>query len=173
MHLPRGLSAQLIEKIGRTFYETDWSDFGWNIVQGVWDGLKKSWNDLTQWWGNAWNGLVDSAKSWLGIHSPSTVFAQIGGYMAEGLGEGWQDEFSDVKDNIESGLNFDAGDISVNGRGTYSNGVSGASASSNNSFYFYFNVDHVSGNIDDMEENAEKLMQIFTEKMARMGAVFA
>lgn len=167
--------AQLIEKIGRTFYETDWSDFGWNIVQGVWDGLKKSWNDLTQWWGNAWNGLVDSAKSWLGIHSPSKVFAQIGGYMAEGLGEGWQDEFSDVKDNIESGLDFNAGDVSANANGTgaYSNGISGIGAGNNNSFYFYFNIDNVNGgNREDLEENAEMLMQIFTEKMSRMGAVF-
>ena len=164
--------AQLIEKIGKKFSETDWSDFGWNIVQGVWDGLKKSWNDLTQWWGNAWNGLVDSAKDWLGIHSPSRVFAQIGGYMAEGLGEGWQDEFSDVKDNIENGLDFNAGDVSINGKNAYNNGISGINAGSNN-FYFYFTIDNVNGNAEDMEDNADLLMQIFTEKMSRRGVVFA
>lgn len=164
--------AQLIEKIGKKFLETDWSDFGWNIVQGVWDGLKKSWNDLTQWWGNAWNGLVDSAKDWLGIHSPSKVFAQIGGYMAEGLGEGWQDEFSDVKDNIENGLDFNAGDVSINGKNAYNNGVSGVNTGSNN-FYFYFTIDNVNGNREDMEDNADLLMQIFTEKMSRRGVVFA
>lgn len=46
--------------------------------------------------------------------------------------------------------------------------------SGNNATYnFYFSIDNVSGNKEDMEENAELLMQIFTEKMSRKGVVFA
>ena len=30
------------------------------------------------------------------------MFAQLGGFMAEGLGIGWEDEFADVKKNIET-----------------------------------------------------------------------
>lgn len=49
------------------------------------------------------------------------------------------------------------------------NQKSGGSATYN----FYFSIDNVNGSRDDMEENAELLMQIFTEKMARQGVVFA
>ncbi|MBQ2175966.1 MAG: hypothetical protein II453_13170 [Alphaproteobacteria bacterium] len=46
--------------------------------------------------------------------------------------------------------------------------------SGNNATYnFYFSIDNVSGNKEDLEENAELLMQIFTEKMSRKGVVFA
>ena len=33
--------------------------------------------------------------------------------MAEGLGEGFDNEFSDIKKNIENSMNFDAGTITV------------------------------------------------------------
>ena len=46
--------------------------------------------------------------------------------------------------------------------------------SGNNATYiFNFNIDNVSGNREDMEDNADLLMQIFTEKMSRRGVVFA
>ena len=40
-------------------------------------------------------------------------------------------------------------------------------------YIFNFNIDNVSGNREDMEDNADLLMQIFTEKMSRRGVVFA
>lgn len=165
---------ELVWRMSETLQNGNWHDLGWNIIQGVWEGLQKAWGDLSKWWTDSWNGIVDGAKNMLGIHSPSKVFAQIGGYMAEGLGEGWQDEFSDVKDNIESGLDFNANGIStdISGTNTYKNSGSGVGMGGNN-IYFYFNIDNVSGNKEDLEENAELLMQIFTEKMSRKGVVFA
>ena len=52
------------------------------------------------------SGIVDGVKNVLGIASPSKVFASIGGYMAEGLGEGWDDEYGRISKNIKSGLDF-------------------------------------------------------------------
>ena len=49
----------------------------------------------------------------MGIHSPSKVFAGIGGFMAEGLGEGFSDEFASVKNDIEGSMSFDAGTITA------------------------------------------------------------
>lgn len=43
----------------------------------------------------------------------------------------------------------------------------------NATYIFNFNIDNVSGNREDMEDNADLLMQIFTEKMSRRGVVFA
>ena len=44
--------------------------------------------------------VISKIKGLFGIHSPSTVFAEIGGYLAEGLGVGWQDEYSAVNDAL-------------------------------------------------------------------------
>lgn len=52
-------------------------------------------------------------KKILGIASPSKVFAGIGGFMAEGLGEGFDDQFKSVKKDIEGNMSFDAGTITA------------------------------------------------------------
>lgn len=90
------------------------SDIGGNIVKGIWNGI----TGLADWlWGKVsgfFGGIVDGVKGMLGIASPSKVFAGIGGYMAEGLGKGWDDEYAGIKRQIESGLNFGTASIGVN-----------------------------------------------------------
>ena len=54
-------ATELVWRMWETYQNGNWHDLGWNIIQGVWDGLKKAWNDLTRWWGDAWNGLIDGA----------------------------------------------------------------------------------------------------------------
>lgn len=70
-------------------------------------------------------GLVDNVKGVLGIHSPSRVFAGIGENMALGLSEGWDDEYGNIKKNIESGLHFETGSVefSASGIGATSAGI--------------------------------------------------
>ena len=69
-------------------------EFGGRVVDGLWEGIKNGWNNF---WGNIKEfigGFVDGWREGLGIHSPSTVFAEIGGYILEGLlngiSEGWK-----------------------------------------------------------------------------------
>ena len=103
-------------------------NIGKKIVEGIWSGIKSmaTWikNKVTGFFSN----IVSGVKSFLGIKSPSRVFAGIGKYMAEGLGEGWSDEYSKVKGDIESGLNFDAGtvDYSASAMGLSQGGISSA-----------------------------------------------
>lgn len=89
-------------------------EVGKNIVRGIWDGIKAmaSWikNKVTGFF----SGIVDSVKGFLGINSPSRVFAGIGKFMAEGLGDGWDSQFSKVRSDIENGLDFDAESIGLN-----------------------------------------------------------
>ena len=91
---------------------SDILEAGKDIVRGIWDGIKS----MGEWIGDKvtgfFSGVVDDVKDFLGIHSPSKVFAGIGGFMAEGLGVGFDDEFSGIKKNIEDSMNFDAGTIS-------------------------------------------------------------
>ncbi|HEY5012158.1 MAG TPA: hypothetical protein VIK61_05560 [Acidimicrobiia bacterium] len=63
---------------------------GVSIIQGLWSGISSMVAGLYDKIKGALGGLVNAAKSALGIHSPSAVFAEIGGHMASGLGLGWQ-----------------------------------------------------------------------------------
>jgi len=63
-------------------------DAGRSIVQGLWDGIKEKWNNFTDWFGGVWGGLVDRFKNFFGIHSPSTVFADLGENLMQGLSNG-------------------------------------------------------------------------------------
>lgn len=159
--------AELIMQIGDTLTHHDWGAFGKNIVDGLINGLINSWNSITSWWGNAWNGLVDSAKSWLGIASPSKVFKKIGAFTAEGFGEGWKDEISDVKDNMEDDLNFDT-NISTG------IGAVGNSAMDVNPITIALTIENFYNNTDkDIETLADTLMGIMNDKTVRQGAAYA
>ena len=88
-------------------------DIGSNIVRGLWDGIKSMITWIKDKISGFVGGIVSSVKGLLGIHSPSKVFAGIGGFMAEGLGEGFDDQFGAVKKGIENSMNFDAGIITA------------------------------------------------------------
>lgn len=81
-------------------------DVGKAIVQGIWQGITNAAGWLTSRITGWFNGVVDGVKSFLGIASPSKVFADIGKNMALGVGEGWGDEFGRIKRDIEGGLDF-------------------------------------------------------------------
>ena len=91
-------------------------EVGKNIVRGIWDGIKAMASWIKDKVTGFFSGIVDSVKGFLGIHSPSRVFAGIGKFMAEGLGDGWDSQFSNVKSDIENGLDFDAANIGLNVR---------------------------------------------------------
>lgn len=90
---------------------------GEGIIQGIWEGIEKLASWLTDMISDFINGIVDGIKDLLGIHSPSRVFAGIGGNMALGLGDGWDAEYGAVKRGITDGLDF--------GEATVSTGASG------------------------------------------------
>lgn len=123
----------------------DVMEVGKNMVRGVWEGIKGMgdwlWNCVKGFFG----GIVDGVKNFLGIASPSKVFAGIGGFMAEGLGEGFDDQFKDVKKAIESNMNFDAANASINVSGNVQRQVGGVAAAaqttqSNNDRSIYLTV---------------------------------
>lgn len=119
-HIPEIVTA-IVQ--GFTNAASKFLEIGKNIVRGIWEGIKS----MGKWIGDKvsgfFGGIVDGAKNLLGIHSPSKVFAGIGKYMAEGLGEGWDDEFSAVSKRINSGLSFNAGKLAYAGAGTQDNAV--------------------------------------------------
>lgn len=110
-------------------------DVGKNIVEGLWNGIKNMGSWITGKVKDFFGGIVGGVKDFLGIHSPSKVFAGIGGFMAEGLGEGFSDEFSSVKKDIEGNMSFDAGTITADANisRNYTSGSYGAASTSGGS----------------------------------------
>ena len=66
----------------------DFGHIGENIINGLWEGIKNTWDTVIQ----SITGLVDLlpsvVKNILGIHSPSRVFAEIGLNICRGLAQG-------------------------------------------------------------------------------------
>ena len=89
-------------------------DIGKNIVNGLKKGIQSAWNNLVSWFKGLFGDLIGIAKKILGIASPSKVFKQIGGFTAEGFGEGFEDKFAHVKDDMEDALNFDDASVGIN-----------------------------------------------------------
>ena len=107
-------------------------DVGKNIVEGLWNGIKSMGSWVSGKVKDFFGGIVGGVKDFLGIHSPSKVFAGIGGFMAEGLGEGFDDQFKSVKKGIENSMDFDAGTITADANISrhYTSGSYGAASTS-------------------------------------------
>ena len=107
-------------------------EIGKNIVIGIWNGIAKMgdwlWNQVSSFF----SGIVNGVKKLLGIASPSKVFAGIGGFMAEGLGDGFDDQFKSVKENIEKSMNFDDAYASINVSGNAQIKTANAASSAQN-----------------------------------------
>lgn len=58
------------------------------IWDGLINGLKDAWSTVTNGIKSFTDGFVNGFKDALGIHSPSTVFAEIGGYIDQGFANG-------------------------------------------------------------------------------------
>lgn len=75
-----------------------------HIVASIISGLVKAFIEV-DWWQlivDIFTGFVDAIKSFFGIHSPSTLFADFGGYMIIGMWEGLKNMGSWLISNVTS-----------------------------------------------------------------------
>lgn len=109
-----------ISKLPETFLE-----IGKNIIQGLINGVKSMASTAVQAVKDVGGSIVSSVTDFLGIHSPSTVFADIGKYMVLGLEKGWEDNFDLVKSDITNSLDFGTAnvDFASSGLGMSSAGI--------------------------------------------------
>lgn len=63
-------------------------DTGAQIVNGLWTGIRNAWDGFMGWLRDRINSIPKAVRDVLGIHSPSRVMAEIGGFMGLGLQEG-------------------------------------------------------------------------------------
>ena len=64
-------------------------NFGINFIEGIYEGIVSALANVADWLKtHIYDPIVNGIKSLFGINSPSTVFAELGGYMVEGLFQG-------------------------------------------------------------------------------------
>lgn len=107
-------AGQLILDLINKFKETDWMQLGKDIIEGMKQGIQDAWNNLKEWFEGLFGDIIQIAKDILGIASPSKVFKKLGGFTAEGFGLGFDDEFANVKDDMENAMAFDDVEIGAN-----------------------------------------------------------
>ena len=90
-------------------------DVGKHIVEGLWSGISSMGSWVADKVKGFASGIVDGIKGFLGIHSPSTVFAEIGDNMALGLGGGFTDSMKGVTEDIKGAIptNLDGPEIDI------------------------------------------------------------
>lgn len=93
---------------------TNLYNIGENIIRGLWNGINSAKNWLKNKIINFANGIMDGFKSALGIHSPSTLFEKvIGKNIALGIGEGFDNNITDVVKDMTGKITGITTDLSV------------------------------------------------------------
>lgn len=88
---------------------------GSNIVEGVWRGIVSAKNRFVSNVKGFFKGIVDSAKSALGIHSPSTVMEdEVGIFMPPGVTNGFKKAMPAMVKNVQSMLNKGVNSLKTN-----------------------------------------------------------
>lgn len=73
------------------FFNNLWEqvkEIGSNLINGIVEGIKSAWKGFTDFIGGLFGGVIDFVKGIFGIHSPSTVFFDMGSYIDEGFANG-------------------------------------------------------------------------------------
>ena len=121
LFLPAGTSQSLQEQL----FQKKIEECGGNVVEGIFKGIVDGVKGIGTWIKqHIFDPFIDGFKNAFGIHSPSTVMAEQGGFIISGLLKGlkdnigsvltWigkipgrvKDKLSDAKDWQSSGLHF-------------------------------------------------------------------
>lgn len=85
---PLGLFYQSFASVMSWFgvqLPSSFTQFGANIIQGLWNGLKSKIESVKTWFAQQAASLKQAFAGVMGIHSPSRVFRRFGGWMMDGL----------------------------------------------------------------------------------------
>lgn len=75
---------------------------GAKLVAGLQAGIANAWSSFTGWVHSKIMELPEAVRTALGIHSPSTVFAELGELSVMGYLSGWQAKLPEVMTGVQS-----------------------------------------------------------------------
>ena len=97
------LIVAVISGLGKGLWQI--KEVGGDIVRGLWEGIKGSYNWYIEQIKGFGANMIGSIKEMFGIHSPSTVFRdEVGKNLALGIGEGFGDTMSDVSADMQRAI---------------------------------------------------------------------
>lgn len=76
------------QAIADFFKDVDLMQIGSDLISGLWNGITGQWQVVWEFIKGLFEGFIDGVKDVLGVHSPSTIFAEIGGNLIQGLWDG-------------------------------------------------------------------------------------
>ena len=77
---------------------------GLNVSYGLANGISNGESSVINAVSRVCQNAVYTARGRLGIHSPSTVFAQLGGYTAEGFAQGYERKMPEINQMIRDSI---------------------------------------------------------------------
>lgn len=92
---------QIIQSIVNTFGEFDWAEIGHNIMEGIKNGILSKIDSVIEAAKSGAQRVLDAAKGFLQIGSPSKVFArEVGQWIPEGIAMGIRENMDSVTDEM-------------------------------------------------------------------------
>lgn len=96
------------------YFEGYIDEAGGDIIEGLWNGITDALSNAAKWiHDNIFEPFIEGFKEAFGIHSPSKVMKEMGGYIIDGLKEGLGDIWGKVKEKFTR--------LKENVAGTFSN----------------------------------------------------
>ncbi len=170
--IPKVVAAipKIISSIVNEFGKYDWLSIGINIIKGIAKGITGAAGEIARAAKNAAKKAFDSAKDFLGIHSPSRLMRdQVGRYISEGIAVGIEDNLDSITNSMNDVADLVSQPIDVGEVGMTGNSGSGSAYNTSNSV-----VINVYGAVgQNVNELAEIVSRKINASVNRRGAAWA
>lgn len=140
-------------------FHDEFNEAGYQLFNGLWEGMKSIWPSIEAWILEIMGFTTEQINMVLGIHSPSTVFAEIGRNMALGIGVGFEDTMDDVDRDMQRALMSTTAALDRNADAAFGGGIASPE---------YFNVTIDAGSVKEFNDivnlarNARRLGRMAT-----------
>ena len=143
------LVTSIASYFGTYIKKQNWGDIGRNIIMGILEGILNIIKNIGIWINDhILKPFLTGVKNAFGIHSPSTVMMEIGGYLIDGFLEGVKGIWDKVK-SVFTGLKDKIGETFTN----IKNGISEKAGNAVSTIKEKFNWTNIKNTFETMKNN--------------------
>lgn len=167
----------IVGQMIKSFFSVDWGTIGINIIRGVVKGVASVGGELIGAVGDLAKNAYESAKNFLGIHSPSRKFKWLADMSVAGFVGGMEDGQKDIYDAVTdaSETATDGFNADLQGAVGYTQTATknGSDNSSNSTINGGVNITVYGAQGQDVEDLAEEIEKKIKQNMDDKEMVFA